>query len=413
MLTLMAAQTNPPAPFAGVNATWNYTLGSIVVLFLLLDFLIVTDVLARFAETRSGFMLALALMCVAASATRIRYCWFLRGGSGERMPHIGWTLALFAPAVVAWAFAFVTPEASLFAAAQLWFSGVLFSTVARKSLRWPIVLLALVLSLLPLLIRGLGSELAQLQVDRGASLIVVIYGLLLPFMLISSLWLWRVVARLDEARHLSAELAVTQERLRFAADLHDIQGHHLQVIALKAELVERTLQARPDYAAEQAGEIRLIAKEAMEETRSLVSGLREVGLRAELENASEVLTLSGAECSLRVTATPASGDAQRVLAFVVREATTNILRHSDATEAAITLAQARGGFELAVTNNGVAEGSLGVAGSAPGQGSGLAGLRERVAALGGSLTAGVDGGLVGAEPGTFTLTVWVPEGAEQ
>lgn len=413
MLTLMAAHTNPPAPFAGVNATWNYTLGSIVFMFLLLDLLIITDVLARFAATRSGFMLALALMCVASSATRIRYCWFLRGNAADGKPHTGWTIALFAPAVASWAFAFVTPEAALFATAQLWFSGVLFSAVARRAIRWPLVLLALVLTLIPLVVRGLLGEPAQLYVDGGAGMLIAVYGTLLPLMIFSSLWLWRVVARLDEARHLSAELAVTQERLRFAADLHDIQGHHLQVIALKAELVERTLQARPDYAAEQAGEIRLIAKEAMEETRSLVSGLREVGLRAELENASEVLTLSGAECSLRVTATPASGDAQRVLAFVVREATTNILRHSDATEAAITLAPARGGFELAVTNNGVAEGSLGGAGSAPGQGSGLAGLRERVAALGGSLTAGVDGGLVGAEPGTFTLTVWVPEGAEQ
>lgn len=413
MLTLMAAHTNPPAPFAGVNATWNYTLGSIVFMFLLLDLLIITDVLARFAATRSGFMLALALMCVVSSATRIRYCWFLRDGPGNGLPHSGWTLALFAPAVVSWAFAFVTPEASLFATAQLWFSGVLFSTVARRTLRWPLILVTLILSLLPLVIRGLLGEPTQPHLDRGAGLLIAIYGTLLPFMLISSLWLWRVVARLDEARHLAAELAVTQERLRFAADLHDIQGHHLQVIALKAELVERTLETRPDYAAEQAGEIRLIAKEAMEETRSLVSGLREVALRDELENASEVLSLSGAQCELNIAATPSGSDAQRVLAFVVREATTNILRHSDATEAAITLSPARGGFELTVTNNGVAEGTMEAAGPASGQGSGIAGLGERVAALGGSVTASVDSGLVGAGPRTFTLSVWVPEGAEQ
>lgn len=406
MLTLMSAHTNPPAPFAGVNATWIYTLGSIVAVYVLLDLLIITDLLSSFADTRSRGMLALMLVSVAAAATRIRYCWFLRSDSGSGLPHIGWTIALFAPAVISWGIAFVIPEGSFFAAVQLWFSGVLFALVASRRLRWWLILLALVLTLIPILVSGMASDRVELGERHPATVLITIYSLVLPFMLISSLWFWRVVARLDEARSLAAELAVTQERLRFAADLHDIQGHHLQVIALKAELVERTLATKPGYAAEQAGEIRLIAKEAMEETRSLVSGLRDVALRDELENASEVLTLSGAACTLEISSLPAGTGAQRVLAFVVREATTNILRHSNATEASIALAPARGGFELTVKNNGVGE--------EPGRdgGSGLAGLRARLADVGGTLTA--DAGRAGAAGHrSFALTAWVPEGGTQ
>lgn len=407
MLTLMSAHSNAPAPFAGVNATWNYTLGSIVFMYVLLDLLIITDVLARFATTRSLFMLVLAVLCVAAAATRIRYCWFLRSDSESGLPHVGWTVALFAPAALSWGYAFVVPEAALFAAAQLWFSGVLFSLVAPKRFRWPLILVALVLTLIPVIVSGTFGDPAPFRERGAAEVLILIYGACLPFMLISSLWLWRVVARLDDARNLAAELAVTQERLRFAADLHDIQGHHLQVIALKAELVERTLATKPEYAAEQAGEIRLIAKEAMEETRSLVAGLREVELRDELENASEVLTLSGAVSTLDVSALPAHADAQRVLAFVVREATTNILRHSDATAAQIRLAAVRDGYELIITNDGAADAAqeVGVGVAAIGGGSGLAGLRERIAAVGGTLEAGA------AAPDSFELQVWVPEGA--
>ena len=402
MLTLMSAQPNAPTPFAGVNATWNYTLGSIVFLFLLLDLLVVGDLLIRFRDSGSILTGALLLAVVLASASRIRYCWFLRGEGDEGLPRFGWTIALFAPALVAWGLAFVLPDGAPFAAAQLWFSGVLFCVVLRRSLRWPVMAAILVVTIAPIVVRTVRGDDALELTERGAGPFVALYGLMLPFMLLSSLWLWRIVRRLDEARTLAAELAVTQERLRFAADLHDIQGHHLQVIALKAELVERTLAAKPEYAAEQVGEIRVIAKEALEETRSLVAGLREVALDVELENAREVLALSGAECELDIAGTPASADTRRVLAFAVREATTNILRHSAATAAKISLEPARGGHELRIVNNGLAAGPD----SPPKGGHGLAGLRARVSALGGTLAAMPAGE-------RFELRLWLPEGGAQ
>lgn len=414
----MSASTNPLAPGAGVTAMWNYTLGSIVFLFVVMDFVIVTDYLSRYAETRSWLMLALTVAAVAAAAVRIRYCWFLRVSTGNRLPPLGWTIALFAPALLSWGLAFLAPETMLFAAVQLWFSGVLFAAVLKRRIKWGVIAAVLVVTLIPVISQDTHSESLGSFIWGPERWLIIMYGTMLPFILVTSLWMWEVVRKLDEARHLAAELAVAQERLRFAADLHDIQGHHLQVIALKAELAERTLASDPAHAGAQVSEIRLIAKEAMEETRSLVAGLREVALSAELENASEVLTLSGAECELEIAGSPTGADARRVLAFAVREATTNILRHSNASAAAIVLAPTRGGFELSITNDGVgdAQPSSG--------GSGISGLRERVAAIGGTVDTSVgrsgaglsdaglsDAGLSEAAPsGSFALRVWVPEG---
>ena len=394
------------APAAGVTATWNYTLGSIVFLLVVIDAIIALDFLAEFARTRSPFILALLLTGLLAAAVRIRYCWFLRDDESAATLPRGWTIALFVPAVASWALAFVFPEHSIYGAAQIWFSGVLFATALPGARRWGVTGVALILTALPVLSHlARGSATLQHPIDPSDWLVLV-YGAMLPFMLFTSLWLWRIIRRLDEARALAATLAVTQERLRFAADLHDIQGHHLQVIALQAELAERTLGADPERTAAQLAEIRLTAKHAMEETRSLVAGLRQVDLADELENAREVLTLSGAECALDITAIPADPAARKVLAFAVREATTNILRHSTATRATIVLAPDREGFTLTVTNDGVANAGVSNATDAH-DGSGLAGLRDRLAAVGGSLSAVRD---TATAPDRFELSAWIPHG---
>lgn len=412
-----------PAPGAGVNATWNYTLGSIVFLFVVMDVLMILSVLQEFRVGHRSTVLVVLLLAIGSAATRLRYCWFLRSAPQHRIPHRGWTIALLAPAAASWGLAFALPEVAGFAAAQLWFSGVLFACFLPGTSRWLMYAGLLALTLAPVVVAG--PEYVALTAGRDGSPLwfVAVYAAMLPGMLLSSLWLWRVVQRLDEARQLGAELAVTQERLRFAADLHDIQGHHLQVIALKAELAERTLEARPEQAATQLGEIRLIAKEAMEETRALVAGLREVALADELGNARDVLSLAGAECSLRIDPAPdvqAGGpvrpsDAERVLAFAVREATTNILRHSSATRADIVLAAARGGTELVITNDGVDPADA--AAAAGGPGTGIAGLRDRVAAVGGTVAAGMLRGAGAVQRGddvraeqspSFELRVWVP-----
>ncbi|MEV8339008.1 histidine kinase [Leucobacter sp. NPDC077196] len=390
------------APGAGVTATWNYTLGSIVFLFIIIDAIIAFDYLADFTATRDPLVLALLISGLLAAAARIRYCWFLRDDDFGPVPPRAWTIALFAPAVLSWALAFAVPELSVYAAAQIWFSGVLFAAALPGSRRWIVTGIMLGATAIPALWHVLWDRPIIAQPVGLSHGLVLLYGAMLPFMLFTSLWMWRIIRRLDEARVLAAKLAVTQERLRFAADLHDIQGHHLQVIALQAELAERTLGADTARTAAQLTEIRLTAKHAMEETRSLVAGLRDIDFADELENAREVLSLSGAACALEITDIPRDPAAQRVLGFAVREATTNILRHSTATRATIELASDRDGYALTITNNGVGD-AVDPADSHGG--SGLAGLRDRVAAIGGTLA--VDRSVAeGAE--CFELSVWIP-----
>lgn len=224
--------------------------------------------------------------------------------------------------------------------------------------------------------------------------IVVLVAVLVPTV-VASVWTWGVVAELDAARGAAAALAVADERLRFAAELHDIQGHHLQVIALKGELAARLVDQDASRARAEMEEVRTLAATALTETRHLVQGYRRTTLAAELTNASNVLT--SAAIDARVTASePAAGldpERRHLLGLVVREATTNVLRHSAASWARFELHQADGTTTLRVTNDRAT--------GPAGEGSGLVSLRERLAAVGGSLATDRTDGI-------FELAVSVP-----
>jgi len=200
---------------------------------------------------------------------------------------------------------------------------------------------------------------------------------------------WQVAARLDDARRLAGQLAVADERLRFAADLHDIQGHHLQVIALKSELAARLAQADPARATEQMREVQQLAGDALRETRALVQGYRRTTLDAEIANASKVLAAAGVEVrsdvdiDLAASLPPAP---RGLLGLVVREATTNLLRHSRATRAAFVLVPESTGVRLVIDNDGVRRAGQGAGTAGPGDGTGLVSLAERLDAVGGRLS---------------------------
>jgi two-component system sensor histidine kinase DesK len=215
------------------------------------------------------------------------------------------------------------------------------------------------------------------------------------------LWSWDVADRLDGARGLAAELAVKDERLRFAADLHDIQGHHLQVIALKSELAARLAERDPARAAAEMEEVRQMATDAIRDTRAVVQGYRRTTLDEEIANATRVL--AAADIDATMTVVDAAGDAD-LLGLVVREATTNVLRHSRAVHASVDYRVVGGSARLRIGNDGVTDpaGSPGPSGSpepsgSPGPsgdgagGTGLRSLAERLAAAGGSLTWARDG----------------------
>ena len=158
--------------------------------------------------------------------------------------------------------------------------------------------------------------------------------LLTPTTFLVSGWLWHLISRLDAARTVNSQLAVARERLRFASDLHDIQGHHLQVIALKAELAHRLLAtqdpAQHRAAQESIAQVRALAEQAQSETRQLVRDLRVVSLPDELANAKDVLQAAGIDVDIHLDPKieyNLTGDVTRLFGLAVREAATTILRH--------------------------------------------------------------------------------------
>ena len=202
------------------------------------------------------------------------------------------------------------------------------------------------------------------------------------WVLLGGLWAWDVAERLNTARRLAAELAVAEERLRFAADLHDIQGHHLQVIARKSELAERLVAADPARAAGEMAEVRRLATDALRDTRAVVQGYRRTTLEEEIGNATRVL--AAADVEVRADVEPAADlpeAGRHLLGLVVREATTNVLRHSRARTAEVEYRRTGGVARLRVCNDGAVEPPPGA-----GSGTGLRGLAERLRVAGGELT---------------------------
>ncbi|MGV9570844.1 sensor histidine kinase [Streptomyces nigra] len=218
----------------------------------------------------------------------------------------------------------------------------------------------------------------------------------ITFTAVFSVWLLKAVYELDEARETRARLAVAEERLRFGRDLHDVMGRNLAVIALKSELaVQLARRGRPE-AVEQMIEVQRIAQESQREVRDVVRGYREADLEVEITGAQGVLTAAGIACEVTGEAAGLPVDVQSALAWVVREATTNVLRHGNAERCTVDVGVAEGRVVLRVENDGAAGASDG------GGGSGLAGLRERLAAVDGTLEAGR------VEEGVFRLVAEVP-----
>ncbi|MDP9793392.1 two-component system sensor histidine kinase DesK [Catenuloplanes nepalensis] len=185
-----------------------------------------------------------------------------------------------------------------------------------------------------------------------------------------------VVEELEESREREAELAVARERVRFAGDLHDIQGHTLHVVKLKTALARKLVRTDPARAEEELQEIHALVSDTITQTKELVYAKRRLNLTVELENAKNLFEAAG----IRVTVDGAGEGARPLLGQVLRETTTNILRHADATEVRITLT----GSGITIVNDGARDAG---ARDAPAELRGLSALRQRVADDGGSLVA--------------------------
>lgn len=187
----------------------------------------------------------------------------------------------------------------------------------------------------------------------------------------------RAQARLKLAQDEIEHLAKTAERERIARDLHDLLGHTLSLIVLKTELVARLLERDPTRAQSEIRDVERTAREALAEVRQTILGYRIPALKEELSNARTALQTAGMslDCDAPELSLPPTEEG--VLALVLREAVTNVVRHSGARHCHIRLQQDSGNYRLEVHDDG--------SGGHAVEGNGLRGMRERIEALGGTL----------------------------
>jgi two-component system sensor histidine kinase DesK len=221
-----------------------------------------------------------------------------------------------------------------------------------------------------------------------------------------------LIYTLNQTRAELARMAVAEERLRIARDLHDLLGHSLSLIALKSELAGRVIETDPRRAAREIAEVEAVARRSLAEVRQAVTGYRQPSLAAELAASRRTLAAAGIDC--RVDAPGAyelPPEVDALLAWTVREGSTNIVRHSGARHAGIRVkvSDARAEADLTDDGAGPPAGAVAGGGGTPpaATGAGLAGLAERAARLGGTLRAGA------GERGGFRLRVSVPLPARQ
>lgn len=175
--------------------------------------------------------------------------------------------------------------------------------------------------------------------------------------------------------------ATRAERERIARDLHDLLGHTLSVITLKAELASKLLDRDPARARNEIRDIEHTAREALAQVREAVQGYRHSDLTRELARLCSALEVAGVRCDTDNTLGELPPAISNVLSLALREAITNVIRHARATHCAIRLHEQDGVIELSVRDNGNAP----VAANRDDEGNGLRGMRERAAILGGEL----------------------------
>ncbi len=189
----------------------------------------------------------------------------------------------------------------------------------------------------------------------------------------------RTVDELYDARAELAQVAVGRERLRVSRDLHDLLGHSLSAVSLKGDLALRLLSSDPQVARSEIESLTEVARDALRGMRAVTRDQREASLREEIQGAAALLAAAGIDARIDTDLPHLSPPVATVLGWAVREGVTNILRHSDAETCTITAGQQDGKIRLEIVNDG--------AGTAMGEGNGLAGLAERARAISGSAVA--------------------------
>jgi two-component system sensor histidine kinase DesK len=211
--------------------------------------------------------------------------------------------------------------------------------------------------------------------------------------------LWQSYRELVAAREEIARLAVSEERLRFSRDLHDLLGQSLAVLVLKSELVNKQLPSDTDEATHQElRDIARVARKSLNDVREAAAGYRRPSLAMEVGNARNALRAAGIGLVVEDTLGRVAVEQDSVLAWCLREGVTNVLKHSGAKKCVLRLARIEGNATLDLVDDGRGAASL------DGGGMGLIGLRERVELAGGTFG-------VGSEPEAgIRLRVILPAG---
>lgn len=206
----------------------------------------------------------------------------------------------------------------------------------------------------------------------------------------------------EQARHGEiAQLAAIRERTRFARDLHDLLGYSLSAIALKAELSRRIMDTKPDLAREELAEVVVFARQAVADVRLVATNYRAMSLAAEVASTASLLAAAGIMADIEIDCGGLDDKVDTVLATVLREGVTNLLRHSTARTCQVTASQAGESVTLLIANDGAPE-----SGTDYRDGVGLENLEARLAAIGGTLN-------VEFQDGTFCLFAAVPRSARR
>ena len=382
-----AGRSEPLRLSRGVTATWWYTLSAVV----FLEGMVVLVWTGALVEVGAGgaTLLVVGLGGVAWTTSTLPLLLDYRHrtdeGTWARWPR------LLAPLSVAAVYGIAAGTAS-----GVWLMAVLPLVQSLLLLNWPPGVRVRMVAAGTLVLGAawfVDARLAFAPDPPGTWWFVGFFSTALPAMTAVSLWWWDVLIAIDRARASEARLAATQERLRVATDVHDLQGHHLQVIALQLELAERLMPRDPEAALDQLRAARASVDEARQGTRDLATRFRAVPLGDEIENAADLLRAAGATVHATVAADVDEAPAD-ALAPIIRETTTNVLRHGGGAWARLELTRDGAAWHYRIAND--------AAESAPRRdGAGLEGIGRRVADAGGTLEVRRGGG-------EFSLEVSMP-----
>lgn len=232
-----------------------------------------------------------------------------------------------------------------------------------------------------MVLAGSAGAISGMEAGEVWDNVTLAYGTFLSGMVTAAvLSLSQTVRELRDTRQELARTAVEKERLRFSRDLHDLLGHTLSVIVVKSEAARRLAPRDLDAALGQVADIESVGRQALTEIREAVTGYREGSLGTELDRARSALLAAEVEPVVRLSGPPLPSQVEALLGWVVREAVTNVVRHSSAARCEIAVDGTPGRVRLKITDDG--RGVPPEQPAAPGPrigGTGLKGLTERLA----------------------------------